>query len=171
MEAIAVSAKARYEGRTLDAWVLILGRQKSDGPGYVHVGVLLKGIRQVMPAADLDQFTGPDLPPAVLNGNPFALTVLRTATTKSIDTGVVFTGLPFDPGGISAHEEQYFETSIRPDSRSRGAWKAFVAEMRSGFERGRIEIGGQVLKHNLIVEFSGKGLEPLLASLMEFVGE
>ncbi len=171
MEAIAVSAVARYEGRALSAWVLIYGRQKSDGPGYVHLGVLVKGIRQVISATDLDQFSGPDLSPAVLHGNPLALTIVRAGTTRSIETGVVFTGLPFEPGGIPAHEQEYFETVFGSDNRATDDWKAFVVDMRDGFERGRIEIGGDVLKHRLIVEFSGKGIRPLLTTVMEFAGQ
>lgn len=171
MEAIAVPAVARYDERALSAWVLILGRQKSDGPGYVHLGVLVRGIRQVISASDLDQFTGPDLSPAVLNGSPLALTIVSASTTRSINTGVVFTGLPFEPGDIPAHEPQYFETVIGPDGQSRDEWKAFVVEMGAGFEQGRIEIGGHVLTHRLIVEFSGKGIRPLLTTVMAFAGQ
>jgi hypothetical protein len=148
-----------------------LGRGKLDGPGYVQLGVLVEDIGRVVPVTELDQFRGPDPPAGAQKGNRIDVSILRTNTTKSITTPVVFAVMPFLPMGISGHEPEYFATMIRADKRSEDAWKAFVAEMRSGFELGRIEIGGQALSHNLTVEFSGKGIEPVIEQLMKFVGQ
>jgi hypothetical protein len=172
LKAIAIPATAECNGRRMNAYVVLWGHVKPDGLGYPSLGVLVKGVRDVIPSSEIEQFEGPDLSDAALKERSMDIRILhsKTTTTTTIRTRMVSGGDPFLPVDIRGSEDDFFDMGVWPTKQDKEAWKRLVVDMSSGFDEGHLMIGGPVFSHKLNVEFSGKGIEPLLKRLLEFTG-
>lgn len=172
LHAIAIPASAEYQGRTIQAWVVLVGHARAGGPGYPEMGVILSGLDTLLPASERELFEGPDLDEKVIHGDAFQITFGKEKEMRKFSTRAALSGVssmfPPDSGG---RENQYFVTNLRPLAAEKNAWKSFLAAMSHGFEEGSIRIGGSILSHAVTVKFSGAGIAPALQDLMAFTGQ
>ncbi len=169
LKAIGIPATATYDGKKLKAYVFLLGREKETGIGYPIMDVYIEDIEDLVPAKEYQQFIGPDLSNAVLKTDTIEITIKSKSEAHTITGGLSIGWSSFSDWTIPFGSEM-FEAGPRSGTIAKSSWRQFVLYMSSGFDQGHLSIGGRVLSKRIEVDFSGKGIAPLLKDLIRVVG-
>jgi len=171
MRAIGIPATATYKGKKRKAFVFISGREKAKGgPGQPAIEIYVEGLGRLVPEVDLELFEGPDSSEASTEIRVSAVSITRGKqvyrATNSVD---LYMG-EYSESIVGQDGNNVLGTGILSKGPRRSAWIQLLHEMSSGFDEGHISIGGKVLSPNIEIDFSGKGIEPLLQELLRVIG-
>jgi len=172
-KAIGIPATATYKGVTRNAFVIIHGTDRkalAGLPTNVHlvnpgIEIHIDGFDDLLPEGRADLFDGPPD-----EGESSEIRVMKLSISRG---QLTFRTNHF----VDRYIGEYPESIVGPDGNVLGmgsypkgarrtAWMQFLREMSKGFDKGHISIGGKALSPNIEIEFSGKGIEPLLAELL-----
>ena len=171
--AIGVPAMATYKGQTRKAFIIIQGTDKkaqASLPVHAHlvppgIEIHIDGLDDLLPPGRADLFDGPD------DGGDS--TEIRTTQIRISRGNQVFRARHFVdrylgdyPNSFVGPDGNVLGTGSFPRGPERAAWMELLREMSNGFDKGQISIGGSVLSPNIEIEFSGKGIGPLLKELL-----
>jgi hypothetical protein len=170
LRAIGIPATAECNGQKMKAYVVLWGHVKPDGMGYPSMGIFVENLSEVIPPVELEQFDPTHMPDVVIKSKTMEINLTNKTITKTLSTRVSLSGGDFFPEYVRGNEYYFFDMNLISTKSEDAAWKQFVVYMSSGFDKGHLTIGGPVFSHKLYVEFSGKGIEPLLKKLMLSVG-
>jgi hypothetical protein len=169
MKAIGIPATATYDGKKLKAYVFLSGREKQTGIGYPLMDVYIEDVENLVPAKEYQQFMGPDLSNAVLKTDTIEITIKSKNEARAIKCGLNIELSSFSDWTIPFNSEM-FEAGPRSSKNAKSSWRQFILEMSSGFEQGHLSIGETVLSKTIEVDFSGKGISPILKDMIRVVG-
>ena len=170
LRAIGILATATYDGKKLNAYVFVWGREKGTGTGYPNIEIYIPGFDDLVPGKELEQFEGPDLSDSALKSDTFEIGITKDRQTFHAVNRVELCGGSYPKSIVPEGGDNIFDTGINLNAARLAAWKQFMREMSSGFDNGHISLGGKVLSHKFEIDFSGKGIEPLLQELIRVVG-
>jgi len=168
--AVGIPARATYDGKKLKAYVFVWGHEKKTGTGFPEIEVYVAGFDELIPEKELEQFEGPDLSDAALKTDTFEITITRNGQRFNVSNRVELCPGSYPESIVPQGGNNVFDTGINLSAARRGAWKQFIREMSSGFDKGHISLGGKVLSHRIEIDFSGNGIAPLLQDLLRFTG-
>lgn len=172
LKAIAIPAEAEYKGKKLKAYVFLYGTEgrgaegRRGGIGYPTLCIYVENVESIVPAAEIEQFVGPDLPPVAADHNAIELSVEAVGGQKLISSRLIYNGTQYFDTGFKT--DGFFETNIRGTKSATDAWKHFLAQIGNGFEGGKAVIGGKAFSSKLTVKFSGNGLGAQLKELLAY---
>lgn len=169
MKAIGSPATATYGGKALKAYVFLSGRERQTGIGYPLMDVYIQDVANLVPAKEYQQFMGPDLSNAVLKTDTIEITIKSKNEARVVKCGLNIELSSFSDWTIQFNSEM-FEAGPRSSRIAKSSWKQFIREMSSGFDQGHASIKGTVLSKQIDVDFSGKGISPLLKDMIRVVG-
>lgn len=177
LKAIGIPATAIYKGEKRKAFVIICGSLKEERhslPADAHlvppnIEVHIDGLEQMVPEKLLDLFDGPDPSEASTEIPVFAISISRGEQVFRAMSSVNRYEGTYPESVVGPEGNNVLGTGTQPKGPRRAAWIQFLHEMSSGFEKGRILIGGKVLSPNIEIEFSGDGIQPLLQEMLRVV--
>lgn len=171
--AIGIPATAIYKGERRKAFIILLGTLKGAAahlPRNVHAvppvfEIHIDGFDQLLPEGRAELFDGPPD-----SGESTEIRVFKMSITRG---GQVFRVSNWVDRGIG----EYSDSIVGPDGnvlgmgvptrgQERTAWLQFLREMSKGFDSGHISIGGKALSPDIEIDFSSKGIDPLLKDLL-----
>ncbi len=171
--AIGVPATATYKGQTRKAFFIIHGtdkRAQATLPPHVHlvppgIEIHIDGLDDLLPPGRADLFDGPDDGGDSTEIRAMEIRISRGSQVlrakQSVDRY-----LGNYPDSFVGPDGNVLGTGSFPRGPERTAWMQVLREMSKGFDKGQISIGGRVLSPNIEIQFSSKGIEPLLKELL-----
>lgn len=168
--AIGIPATATYGGKKLKTYVFVRGHEKKTGIGFPEIEVFVAGFDELIPEEELEQFEGPDLSDAALKTDTFEITITRNRQKFNAVNRVELCPGSYPKSIVPQNGNNVFDTGTNMSAGRRAAWKRFIHEMGSGFDKGHISLGGKVLSRTIEIDFSGNGIAPLLQDLLRFTG-
>ena len=172
-QAIGIPATATFNGKIRKAFVIIHGTERkalASLPADVHLAhpgieIHIDGFDDLLPEGRAGLFDGPDDGGDSTAIRVIAISIVRGRhvfrTTSSVDRYI-----GEYPESIVGPDGNVLGMGSYPKGARRTAWMQFLRDMSKGFDKAHISIGGKALSPNIEIEFSGKGIEPLLAELL-----
>ncbi|MGD0000084.1 MAG: hypothetical protein ABSE21_08290 [Bryobacteraceae bacterium] len=164
LKGIGVKGVMDSSGHKFDAYVLLYGRERS---GYLNLGIVVDKINEIVPNDEIDEFRPPDLPDDVVNKNAISICVSRGDSKKCFSTPMAMMASLMLPDVMRGKADYFFVTNIR--SRDMKIWHSYLSELCNGYEFGSVSIGNGFFSKPVKVDFTGKGIEPLLKDLIRLV--
>jgi hypothetical protein len=177
LKAIGIPATAIYKGEKRKAFVIVCGslkEQRHSLPANVHLGppeieVHIDGLEQMVPEKLLDLFDGPETSDASTEIRVFAISISRGKQVFRAMSSVDRYEGPYPESVVGPEGNNVLGTSTPLKGPRQAAWIQLLHEMSSGFDEGRILIGGKVLSPNIEIDFSGNGIQPLLQEMLRVI--
>lgn len=169
LHAIGIPATATYDGKKLQAYVFLWGREKETGIGYPTIGVYVENIRDLVPENEYQQFIGPDLSNAAIHSKTVEIAISTKDGTQTHSEVMCIGWSSLSDSAIPLASE-YFDVGLAQSKEEKASWNQFLLAMSSGFDHGHISLGGRVFSKKVEVDFSGNGIGPLLNDLIQFAG-
>ena len=165
LKAIGVKAIAECDGRTYPAYVIAHGRV---GGGIIFIDMVIEGLGDAIPGAELDEFRGPDLSQKAIDKDAIRICLKQSKGTKVFSTRLEV-GTGWVPDNVLGASKEYFTTNPRAGKQELKKSAELLNTLSQGISEGRLVIGEGIFSKKIVVKFGGEGVEPLAKELKRFI--